>query len=292
MKFYNTLVTLYKSWSRDSTSDNETMGKENINFAIKDFMGSFNYPKNETDATDLTEASVQYYPLPYNCEKVSSIKVNFGDIDYVPEEIKDRETWDIMNIEPQVTSDSPQYYFVDEESGQYGFYPKPSSASGTITIRYQRSNADMGVANYTTGTVSASINTKAVTGSGTSFTAAMVGRYIEFTNFPNYFFKITAVTDGTHLTLEREVPVAISGSAITIGELVPLPDGFENLPLYYALDIYFSTKEKAGQSTQWGAKYKELERKLRRRFKKSTRMIITKGRPQAVNPNKYPRNLT
>lgn len=57
------------------------------------------------------------------------------------------------------------------------------------------------VAQYSTGTVSVSASGTTVTGSGTTFTAAMVNRYIRFNNEPQQYL-ITAYTSATSITIE------------------------------------------------------------------------------------------
>ncbi len=57
------------------------------------------------------------------------------------------------------------------------------------------------VADITTGTVSISAGAQAVTGSSTAFAAADVGKFIRFQS-SNDWYKITAVTDATTLTIE------------------------------------------------------------------------------------------
>lgn len=64
---------------------------------------------------------------------------------------------------------------------------------------------------YTTGTVS--IVNAAVTGLGTVFTQAMVNRWFRF-GTQVQFFKITAVADATHLTIEQAVPEGSNGPGV------------------------------------------------------------------------------
>lgn len=56
---------------------------------------------------------------------------------------------------------------------------------------------------YSTGTVSCTKGSAAVTGTDTAWTAAMIGRQISFENNPPAYYTITAVGSGTALTLDR-----------------------------------------------------------------------------------------
>jgi hypothetical protein len=71
---------------------------------------------------------------------------------------------------------------------------------------------------YSTGTVSATYGSATITGSGTTFTSAMVGRYILIYDF---WYEITAFTDTTHITIGQNFfEVSLTGRAYTIATTV------------------------------------------------------------------------
>lgn len=77
---------------------------------------------------------------------------------------------------------------------------------------------------YGTGTITTSGTT--VTGTGTTFTASMVGRFIRVGN-NQYFTKITAFTDAVTLTIEQALDADVTGSTFTIFKhLYDLPSNF------------------------------------------------------------------
>jgi len=72
---------------------------------------------------------------------------------------------------------------------------------------------------YITGTVEVTVTTGAVVGSGTTFTAGMVGRGFKAAGHTK-FYRIKAFTDTTHITIEDDyddVASAYTGGAITAG---------------------------------------------------------------------------
>lgn len=72
-----------------------------------------------------------------------------------------------------------------------------------------------GVANVTAGTVTATQNQAEVTGSGTSWTSSMAGRYMQVST--GQWQRISYVTDTTHLTLESGWPgTGVTGGTYTI----------------------------------------------------------------------------
>ena len=84
--------------------------------------------------------------------------------------------------------------------------------SGAYSILIKGSNA------YTTGTISINNGSTTVTGSGTTFTSAMVGRDIKIKGL---WFPIAAVTDSTHLTIGLNyIGPNLSGESYTIASVV------------------------------------------------------------------------
>ena len=73
---------------------------------------------------------------------------------------------------------------------------------------------------YNTGTVSITNTGTTVTGVGTTFTSAMVGRYILLQDF---WYEITAFTDTTHITIDTDRPyigTTLSGSTYYIASIL------------------------------------------------------------------------
>ncbi len=66
---------------------------------------------------------------------------------------------------------------------------------------------------YSTGTCSVAATTGVVTGSGTVFTAGMVGGFIKFAALPNYYY-VSAYTDATHITVTDVGSASYTGGAI------------------------------------------------------------------------------
>jgi len=83
------------------------------------------------------------------------------------------------------------------------------------------------VADYTTGTVTVTQNSATITGSGTTFTANMVGRWFQVTTntLDSYWYRISAYTSATVITLES-VYEGASGSGLSykIGESMETPE--------------------------------------------------------------------
>lgn len=70
--------------------------------------------------------------------------------------------------------------------------------------------------NYSTGTIAVTAGTGAVVGTGTTFTAAMVGGYLTFNGGASYFL-VTGFTSGTAITITDLDGVGYSGGTVSGG---------------------------------------------------------------------------
>lgn len=292
MRTFNETVTDYKTLSRDSSSANETLGKSLINRFIAKILVARDWTFNRSNFNDKSVVSQQAYPKPYNCWRVREIKITVGNLNYFPKEVTSREVWTNLN-RTVVTSDSASKFFVEEN--EIELYPVPATATNDIIIYFQKLILSLSVADYTTGTVSVSAEGTAVVGVGTTFTAAMVGRFIKFTD-DGYWYEISAFTDTTHITIKREARVAIAGGAFTIAEMIPLPFGFSDIPLWWTLAIYFQSIENPVQAREYERMYKEGLGELLRRDAKTTGQVLTKSDVESfiglVDINKYPQDIS
>ncbi len=284
-KTFTQLLDNYKTISRDSSSDNEALGKQLLSDYIREILYMADWTFNRSTATDLTEANKQYYPLPYNCWKLRTATVTVGSTIYTPLEITDERVWSILNT-VKSSSNVPTYFYVKPSTSEVGFYPYSSEAGDTITFTFQKKVPDFGETDYTTGTVAVTKGSKAVVGTGTTWTSDMVGRGFKVSK---YWYEIASVVDATHLTLVREYGEdTASGASYTIAQLVPLPDGFENIPLYKALWFYFQSREQPAQADQYLALYEQGLSNLLKRDSKTTTAVLKQNATVPINPNDYP----
>ncbi len=97
----------------------------------------------------------------------------------------------------------------------------------------------LGTDSYSSGTISATYGSTTVTGSGTSWISGMVGRSILI---GDYWYPISAVSDGTHLTIDSKfIGTNLSGDTYVIANTV---NGvtIENLTLQNASGTLFKFK--------------------------------------------------
>lgn len=96
-----------------------------------------------------------------------------------------------------------------------------------------------------------------ITGTGTVFTSAMVGRWFTITNTAvpgqGYWYRIASVSSVTSLTLETMWAAATTSSvAYRIGESPEIPeDGHVILPAGTAADFYAGLRNDSDKATLW-----------------------------------------
>jgi hypothetical protein len=240
MKSYTTLRNLYGTLTNDSSSTNLTLGDQLINDAYRDLSDRFYF--DETTDTFTTTASTQFYNQPYNLYKIVSMYLTNGGTRYTMREAPSRVFWDELNF-TTYTSNVPLYYFIFEN--QIGIWPTPSTSSLTVTVIYKKRVRDLSQADYTTGTISLTNGSTTVTGSGTTFTSAMVGRWLNVTSpsGDGNWYEISTFSSTTVITLKKTYQGStVSGASFTIGEMPLLPERYHDLPVYRAAALYFETR--------------------------------------------------
>lgn len=234
--------------SQNTSSDNIALLKPMLNDAHRYLIQK--YFTNESSTTIVTVSQQQFYNLPYDYSKLKTGTITIGSLKWTPTEILSRSDWDKLNVFPYY-SDIPNNYYI--YNNQLGFWPIPSTAGNTITFNYKRRVTDLTLTDYTTGTVSATSGSTTITGSGTSFLANYLpvagsvlnlNLWIKITppNGDGNWYQISTINSATSLTLVNSYAGGTtSGASYIIGQIPELIEDFQDLPVYRALMIYFST---------------------------------------------------
>lgn len=247
----------------------------------------------------VTTASTQFYQLPANCKKLINVTVLNGTTRYQPREAPSRKYWDYLNQQTTYSSNFPEWYYV--LNGTVGFWPIPSASSLTIEINYEITRKDLTVADYTTGTITTLTNGgTTVVGSGTSWTAAMAGRFIRVdesntvaNNGDAQWYEISSVTNSTTLVLVKPymgVTLAAGGATYTIGQMMVLPDGYHEMVVYKALADFFASSKnpQMARAQSFMAMYQELYKSLVDTFSRPTmNPDIEESDYPMTNPNLF-----
>lgn len=196
-----------------------------------------------------TVASQQYYHNPVGFMNIETVTITVGSIAYPLTPVDSQLNWDRINEVLISTSAIPQFFF--QRRDDFGIWPIPQ---GVYTGTLNHSNRDRSLTNtdYTTGTITATNNSQTITGAGTTFTAGMIGRWLQVTN-DGYWYRISAFTDTTHVTLETSYEgTTASGQTYTIGESPEIPEELhDTLSAGVVADYYAGLRQDVEKGTWW-----------------------------------------
>lgn len=201
------------------------------------------YIVQDLPQTASTVASQQRYHYPPNMyPPINSATLTVGSVKYPLDVVHSQREWDALNQIDFSGTTIPQYIFPMRD--YFEIYPIPQASGNTITLVASLLDRDMTADDYTTGTVTVTNNDETVTGAGTTFTAAMVGRWFKTTNDPT-FYRIASFTDASNIELETTWEgSSAAGAAYTIGESPEIPPELhELLPHGAAADYYAGPKK-------------------------------------------------
>lgn len=211
----------------------------------------------EKVTTQSTVANQQAYTLPQSTRKIMDLYVTVGSTVYSPIAVEDATLWKRILQSQLGTGDRTLFYY--RQGSTVLLTPTPGSNGNTITIRTRRNVVDLRNADYTTGTVSATLASTGIVGVGTTFTANMVGRYINLTSGDGEWYEISAFTDTTHVTLTAAYEGAtVSGSNLTIGELPILPIAYQEMPVYGAVSTYWAKEKDQSRASMFKTMAEDL----------------------------------
>lgn len=271
------------------------LGDRLMNQSEKRILTARDWPFLEKlDTSLVTVASQAAYTLPQRVSKPKSIYVTVSSVRYVPQEITSREQWDRQNV-MAYTSDFPVYYYIF--AGQVHLWPTPATSSNTIGLIYRNTPKDLTIADYTTGTISTTSGST-ITGSGTTWTAGMVGQYLRITDGSaalqgdGYWYEIATRVSNTSVTLTRPyagTALAAASATYTIGQMSLLPEGYEDLPVFDAVKQYFATVQPITEKfTLYDGMFKDLMKQMTNdQGDKSSSPVLDYGigSPRFTNPN-------
>lgn len=233
----------------NSDANLTTFIKDEINITTRFIYAELSDFITSKTQTATSIANQQYYHLPPDYMSAKTATIQIGGITYPLREVESQKEWDRMNAITIQATIIPRYYFVRRDD--FGIWPIPQGAY-TITFNYTYRLKDMTQDDYATGTISLTNASQTVTGSSTTFTAAMVGRWLIPTT-DQYPYRISAYSSATSLTLENYFQGStISGDAYTIGETPEIPGELHELIPYRVASNYFSgIRKNKDMATYW-----------------------------------------
>lgn len=188
-----------------------------------------------------TAASTQYYAYPPGTVSIDDVVVTIGSVQYPMTTIYSQHSWDVINaIQIQPTA-IPQFIFPRRDD--FGIWPIPQDVY-PVTFNYFIRDRNLTIEDYTIGTVTVTAGSATLTGVGTTFIPAMVGRWFTVTDptalGQGYWYRVSAYVSATELTLDRTwFSTTQAGITFRIGESPEIPEeGHEILVDGVCADFY------------------------------------------------------
>ncbi len=193
------------------------------------------------------------YPFPANVSKIKNDTITVGQLVYTPAPVASIQEWTLLTALPY-TSDIPAYFFIYQN--QVMFWPIPSSSGNLITLNIKRRVPNLSYADYTTGTITtAAVGSNSIVGTATSWTAYPQNVDLSYVNLQlritppdgdGLWYPIQRFTSATALTLNSALVNLneLTSAAYTIGQFPLLQEDFQDMIVYGALLVYFSSIKK------------------------------------------------
>lgn len=260
---------------------------------------------NSEASTDTTVASTQYYDYPVGIQSLDEVTITIGSVQYPLTTIYSQHTWNLLNAMTIQPSSIPQFVFPRQYD--YGIWPIPQDAY-TITINSFTRDRSLSIEDYTDGTVALTAGDETVTGTSTTFTPAMVGRWFKVTTASStgqgYWYKVASYTSATSIELTQKWAGATASSlSYLIGESPDLPEeSHVLLPDGTASDYYTNIRNDVVNGTAFNNKFwtgdannniRDIDSKnvlggligLVKRYKNRDRKILINRKPNVGSPS-------
>ncbi len=259
MRTWNTYKNNTASFCNINTSDTTAMALigTNINDSIRTICnlqgGKLRFLESTSDMT--TVANQQTYQIPNKYRKLIDMYIYDGsgsstDTIYAPRMIFNPTLWKNVLQSHLGTQEVP--YFTYVENRTFKIQPIPSVTGNLITLRGRLNTRDLSIADYTTGTIVSITNGgTAIVGSGTTWTADMVGRYIQITNTTaanggdGFWYEIGSYTSATSIGLVKPyegTSISVGSATYTIGQCSVIPEAYDIAVVYRATALYWQNQ--------------------------------------------------
>ncbi len=223
----------------------------------------------ESTSDMVTVASQEGYQIPNKYRKLIDLQIWSGDgtsntqMIYHPEMVFDPMRWAQVQQYRMGSQDVPYFAYVENTS--YKVQPIPASSGNLIRLRGRLRTRDLSIADYTTGSIVSIANgATAIIGTGTTFTADMVGRYIRITETTaanggdGYWYEIGTYTSATSIGLTKPyegTTIAAATAAYTIGQVSPIPEAYDIAIVYRATALYWQNQNDLVRAKQYWLLY-------------------------------------
>jgi len=236
--------------SKNALSATDDFLKKEINKSVRLIFAKLRNSKTiDVARTTVTVDEQQYYHYPPGLQVVESVTLEVGGIVYPLQIVDSIKQWEFLNQIEFSGSSIPQFIFPRRDD--FGIWPEPTEDDLTITLNANIIPKDMTAGiDESSGTVAVTQNSATVTGTDTTFTAAMVGRWFR-SDDDGAFYKISARSSDTSITLESVFEGSTdTSSSFIIGESPEVPVELHELIPYKAAATYLAGPRRSPTTAQ------------------------------------------
>lgn len=212
---------------RDSSTRAKTVLKKGFNEGLSIFRSKLRRQYTfVTKKFDLKQGQSKYQ-APEDIIRGGEIKVVVNGIESPLDKIDNINDWDALKTDSSTAARPIAYRWILPDV--FELYPTPSGdvSDGGI-LRYQSKAKPLTQDDYVAGTVSTTDGSATITGSGTSWSSSMIGKYIKLTGDTqdDNYYRIIDVPSQTEITVENYFGATNSGANYLIGEQPNIPSEY------------------------------------------------------------------
>lgn len=286
MLTFNDQYTLAQNITGDVSTAGLALFKNDINEGGSVFLNQLGRKFNKEYIKTNIVKNQQYYQTSSGTLRISTIRILNGSNYYTPELVTSEEEWnDINSI--SVSGTIPTHFYI-RGFNEIGLYPIPSAAvTNGILISYEPQHVDLTQADFITGTITVSNGSVTVTHSATGFLPQMVGRYLQVTDGTDgKWYRVGAYTSSSVISLENFYEgLAGGGKTFRIGEVMKIPQGYQDAPVYYALERYYLTQSDRATADSYHLRFNDKLKSAKKTYGRSTSLYGVRRGLQERQPN-------
>jgi hypothetical protein len=263
--------TLYQQLTQDYSTAGLVIAKRDINEGGAVFLNRFGRKFDKEYLTASLVANQQYYQLAAGTLRSSEVRCLNGTNYYTPDLVASEEEWNKLNT-ITTTGSIPSHYYI-RGFNEIGLYPIPSAAvTNGLQISLEPQHVDLTQDDYTTGTVTVTNGAVAITHSASGFTPQMVGRWLQVTDGTDgKWYRIASYTSSSVVSLENYYEgVSGSGRTFRIGEIMKIPNGYQDAPVYYAAERFYLTQNDEPSANGYNIRFEKKMKNAKETYGKST----------------------
>jgi hypothetical protein len=278
--------TMYQQLTQDYSAPGLVIAKRDINEGGVVFLNRLGRKFNKEYQTANLKANQQYYQFSSEVLRISEIRCLNGTNYYTPTLVTSESEWNQRNI-IAITGNYPTHYYI-RGFNEVGLYPIPlANTTAGIIISFEPQHVDLTHDDFTTGTVTVSNGSVTVTHSASGFTQNMVGRWLQVTDGTDgKWYKVTAFVSSSVVNLENYYEgIDGSGRAFRIGEVMKIPNGYQDAPVYYAAERFYMTQNDQRTAPIFNARFEAKVRGAKETYARSTSRMGVKSRNATRRPS-------